>query len=124
MAKVPSKPSKQIETIPNPHPEREYTVNVSTSEFTTLCPMTGQPDFATITIVYVPGEKLVELKSLKLYFWSYRDQAGFHEDVTNRILDDLVAACLPRSMTIEGKFNIRGGLKTTVRASYPANGQD
>ena len=121
MAKVPSKPTKRIETVPNPHPDREYTVNISTDEFTTLCPMTGQPDFATITIDYVPGEKLVELKSLKLYFWSYRYQAGFHEDVTNRILDDLVAACQPRSMTIEGNFNVRGGLQTIVRASFPAD---
>ena len=121
MAKGSSKPTKRIETVPNPYPGREYNVNVSTNEFTTLCPMTGQPDFATITIDYVPGEKLVELKSLKLYFWSYRDQAGFHEDVTNRILDDLVAACQPRSMTIEGKFNVRGGLQTIVRASYPAD---
>jgi 7-cyano-7-deazaguanine reductase len=117
---VPTRPSKAIETIPNPYPDRDYEIELTCPEFTTLCPRTGQPDFATLTITYVPGPRCVELKSLKLYLWSYRDEGHFHEDVTNRILDDLVAALAPRRMTIVGAFNVRGGIRTIVRASYPA----
>ena len=111
---MPTHPSKTLETVPNPHPDRDYEVTMTAPEFTCLCPLTGQPDFATIRIRYVPDERLVELKSLKLYLWSFRNEGGFHEDVTNRILDDLVAAVRPRRLKVEGDFNIRGGIHTTV----------
>ncbi len=121
---MPTQPSRQLETFPNPHadlPEgRSYEVRFECPEFTCLCPRTGQPDFATIRIRYVPDRTCVELKSLKLYLWSYRDAGAFHEDVTNRILDDLVAATRPRDMTVEGDFRIRGGIHTTVVATYRA----
>jgi 7-cyano-7-deazaguanine reductase len=106
--------TKTLETFPNPKPERDYTIRFETDEFTCLCPKTGQPDFATIRIEYVPDSLCVELKSLKLYLWSFRNEGGFHEDVTNRILDDLVAAVRPRRMRVEGDFNLRGGIHTTV----------
>jgi 7-cyano-7-deazaguanine reductase len=115
---MPTRPSPELETFPNPNPGRNYEIRMETPEFTCVCPMTGQPDFATIRIIYVPGELCLELKSVKLYLWSYRDQGAFHEAVTNRILDDLVAACRPRRMTVEGDFNVRGGIYTTVTASY------
>jgi 7-cyano-7-deazaguanine reductase len=115
---MPSEPSRTLETVPNPNPQRDYEINISTPEFTCVCPMTGQPDFATITINYVPDQRCVELKSLKLYFWSYRNEGAFHEKVTNTILDDLVAAISPRRATVTGDFNVRGGLHTVVRASY------
>ena len=115
---MPSQPSKQLEVVPNPHPDRDYEVALEIPEFTCLCPRTGQPDFATIRIRYVPDQHLVELKSLKLYLWSYRQQGAFHEDVTNRILDDLVAAIRPRWAEVIGDFNVRGGIKTEVRATY------
>ena len=115
---MPSQPSKTLETFPNPHPDNDYLVTISSPEFTCVCPMTGQPDFATITVEYAPGERCVELKALKLYLWSFRDEGHFHEDVTNRILNDLVAATRPRRMTVTGDFNVRGGLHTVVRASY------
>jgi len=111
-------PSKSLETFPNPRPGREFTIRFEAPEFTCLCPMTGQPDFATIRIEYVPDRKCVELKSLKLYLWSYRDEGAFHEDVTNRILDDLVAAIRPRSMLVEGDFYVRGGIHTVVRVEH------
>ena len=117
---MPTQPSKTLETVPNPHPDREYEVEMTCPEFTCLCPMTGQPDFATYTISYAPGPRLVELKSLKLYLWSYRNEGAFHEDVTNRILNDLVEACAPRRMTVVGEFLPRGGITTVVRASYTA----
>jgi 7-cyano-7-deazaguanine reductase len=107
-------PSRNLETFANPHPNRDYVIRFETNEFTCLCPKTGQPDFATIRIEYVPDQTCVELKSLKLYLWSYRDQGAFHEAVTNGILDDLVAAVAPRRMRVEGDFNIRGGIHTTV----------
>jgi len=107
-------PSKEIETFPNPQPGRNYTIRIDAPEFTCLCPKTGQPDFATFLIEYVPDAVCVELKSLKLYFWSYRDEGAFHEAVTNQVLDDLVAATLPNFMRIIAKFNVRGGLYTTV----------
>jgi 7-cyano-7-deazaguanine reductase len=107
-----------LEHFPNPRPGREYEVRIETPEFTCLCPKTGQPDFANLRITYVPGERCVELKSLKLYLWSFRDEGHFHEDVTNRILDDLVALLAPRSMTVEAAFLVRGGIATTVTARH------
>ena len=111
---MPTQPSKTLETFANPKPGRDYVIRFETDEFTCLCPKTGQPDFATIRIEYVPDSLCVELKSLKLYLWSFRNEGGFHEDVTNRILDDLVAAVRPRRLRVEGDFNIRGGIHTTV----------
>ena len=116
---MPSKPSKELETIPNPNPAREYEIRLECPEFTCLCPRTGQPDFATIHINYVPDQSCVELKSLKLYLWSFRDEGQFHEAVTNRILDDLVAALRPRRMEVRADFHVRGGIHTVVTASYP-----
>ena len=114
-----TQPSKQLETFPNPRPGREYEIRFECPEFTCVCPRTGQPDFATLRVSYVPDELCVELKSFKLYLWSFRQEGHFHEDVTNRILDDLVAAIAPRRMTIEGDFNVRGGIHTTVVARHP-----
>ena len=113
-----TKPSKQLDTFPNPHPQRDYEIAFECPEFTCVCPMTGQPDFGTIRIRYVPDRLCVELKSLKLYLWSYRDEGAFHEAVTNRILDDLVAAVSPRRARVEGAFNVRGGITTTIVAEY------
>ncbi len=110
--------SKLLVTFDNATPEHDYTIHINTSEFTCLCPKTGQPDFATINIDYVPDLKCIELKSYKLYIWSYRDEGAFHEKVTNQILDDLVAACQPRFMRVTGIFNVRGGIYTTVTAEY------
>ena len=111
-------PSRTLETFDNPKPEREYEISFSCPEFTCVCPKTGQPDFATIRIRYVPRTKCVELKSLKIYLWSYRDEGHFHEAVTNQILDDLVAAIDPRSMIVEGDFMVRGGIHTVVTAKH------
>jgi 7-cyano-7-deazaguanine reductase len=113
-----TRPSRSLETFPNPHPERSYEVRFECPEFTCLCPMTGQPDFDTIRIRYSPGERCVELKSLKLYLWSFREEGAFHEAVTNRILDDLVQAVEPRKMWVEGDFFVRGGIHTVVRTEY------
>ena len=113
-----STPSAPLETFANPRPERDYEINMECPEFTCVCPRTGQPDFATIRITYVPDKLCVELKALKLYLWSYRQQGAFHEAVVNKILDDLVQACQPRKMTVTGDFNVRGGIHTTVTASY------
>jgi 7-cyano-7-deazaguanine reductase len=115
-----TKPSKQLETFPNPRPQRDFEIAMECPEFTCICPRTGQPDFATIRIRYVPAKLCVELKSLKLYLWSYRDEGAFHEAVINRILDDLVEACRPKVMTVVGDFNVRGGIHTTVTAEYRA----
>jgi len=115
---MPSAPSRSLVTVENPHPDRDYEVSMETDEFTCVCPVTGQPDFATIRIRYVPDQLLVELKSLKLYLWSYRNDGAFHEDVTNRILDDFVAATRPLWVEVVGDFKIRGGIKTDVRVSY------
>ncbi len=115
---MPIQPSKTLETFVNPYPGRDYTIDITCPEFTCLCPRTGQPDFATIQISYVPDELCVELKALKLYFWSFRDEGTFHETAINRILDDLVAALHPRRMTITGDFNVRGGLHTVVTAKH------
>ncbi len=117
-----TKPSKQLDTFDNAIPERDYTIHIETAEFTCLCPMTGQPDFATIKIDYVPDLKCVELKSFKLYMWTYREQGAFHEKVTNQILDDLVAATHPRFMRVTGIFNVRGGVYTNVVAEHRKEG--
>jgi len=109
----------KIEVIKNLNYQRDYTVNIEFPEFTCVCPRTGLPDFATIKIEYVPDRLLIELKSLKFYFISYRHQGIFHEEVVNKILDDLVAVCHPRKMKVTGEFNVRGGIKTTVTAEYP-----
>lgn len=107
-----------LETFPNPRPERDYTIEIDCPEFTSVCPKTGLPDFGTITIRYVPDELCVELKSLKYYLLEYRHEGIFYEAATNRILDDLVAACSPRRMEVVGAFTARGGITTTVRAVH------
>ncbi|MBN3032975.1 MAG: NADPH-dependent 7-cyano-7-deazaguanine reductase QueF [Candidatus Saganbacteria bacterium] len=117
-SKVKSQKSK-VEVVKNINSDRDYTVNIEFPEFTCVCPRTGLPDFATIKIEYIPDKLIVELKSLKLYFVSFRNIGTFHEDVVNKILDDLAAACQPRQMKIVGEFSVRGGIKTTVSASYP-----
>lgn len=117
-------PSKELETFPNPKPERDYTISIEIPEFTCLCPKTGQPDFATLELEYVPDKLCIELKSLKLYAWSFRDEGAFHEAVTNQILDDLVAAAAPRMMRLTAQFNVRGGLYTTVVAEHRNAGWD
>lgn len=117
---MPSHPSKALDTFANPQPERDYTIRIRVPEFTCLCPKTGQPDFAVLTLEYVPDRLCVELKSLKIYIWSYRDQGAFHEAVTNRILDDLVFAISPRYMRLTAEFNVRGGIYTTVVAEHRA----
>ncbi len=114
-----SAPSRSLESFPNPRPGREYEIRFDCPEFTCLCPKTGQPDFATIRIRYTPAERCVELKSLKLYLWSFRDQGHFHEAVTNQILDDLVLLLAPRRMVVEGDFLVRGGIHTVVEARHP-----
>jgi 7-cyano-7-deazaguanine reductase len=113
-----SRPTRRLEAVPNPRPTRDYEVAIECPEFTCVCPRTGQPDFATIRIRYVPDRKLVELKSLKLYLWSYRETGAFHEAVVNQILDDLVESLAPRRITVEGDFNVRGGIHTLVTASW------
>ncbi len=115
---MPTRPSKELETFPNPHSDREYLVEHVCPEYTSLCPITGQPDFATIRVRYVPGPRCVELKSFKLYLWSFRNERHFFEDVTNLILNDLVAAMDPVRCTVIGEFNVRGGITTTVTTSY------
>jgi 7-cyano-7-deazaguanine reductase len=112
-------PSTPLVAVDNPRPGRDYEIRCETPELTCTCPMTGQPDFATVVLTYVPDARIVELKSLKLYLWSFRDQGHFHEDVTNRILDDLVATVAPRRMTVQTIWNVRGGIATTVTASHP-----
>ena len=111
-----------LDTFPNPNPERDYVIRMRMPEFTCLCPKTGQPDFATLFLNYVADQRCVELKGLKLYLWGYRDQGAFHEAVTNRILDDLVAATEPRFMRLTGEFWVRGGIFTTVVAEHTAPG--
>ena len=116
---MPTQPSKTLVTFPNPRPEGAYEIRHVCPEYTALCPVTGQPDFGTIVVRYVPGRLCVELKSLKLYLWSFRNEGHYFEEVTNRILDDLVAAVKPRRMTVIGRFNVRGGIGTRVVARYP-----
>jgi 7-cyano-7-deazaguanine reductase len=115
---MPTQPSKSLETFSNPAPQRDYEISFDCPEFTCLCPLTGQPDFAQIKIRYVPDQRCVELKSLKLYLWSYRNEGAFHEAVVNRILDDLVAALAPRRAVVEGHFFVRGGISTVVTATH------
>ena len=115
---MPSKPSKILETFDNPNPNSDYTIRIDIPEFTCLCPKTGQPDFATIKIAYVPDQKCIELRSLKMYIWSFRDEGAFHEKVTNDMLADFVAACEPRFMRVTSEFNVRGGIYTTVIAEH------
>jgi 7-cyano-7-deazaguanine reductase len=118
-SKPAASPSKtSLETFPNPSPDRDYTIRMEIPEFTCLCPKTGQPDFATLLLEYVPDAQCIELKSLKLYVWSYRDQGAFHEAVTNRILDDLVQSMKPRFIRLTARFNVRGGIYTAVVAEH------
>jgi len=117
-----TQPSRELELFPNPQPARDYTIRIDIPEFTCLCPKTGQPDFATLTLEYIPERQCVELKSLKLYVWSFRNQGAFHEAVTNEILDDLVKATNPRFMRLTAVFNVRGGIGTTVVAEHRAKG--
>jgi 7-cyano-7-deazaguanine reductase len=115
---MPTKPSKTFDTFNNPRPQRDYLIHMEIPEFTCLCPRTGQPDFATLVLDYIPDKKCVELKSLKFYIWSFRNEGAFHEAVTNRILDDLVKAVKPRFMRLTSKFYVRGGIFTTVVAEH------
>jgi 7-cyano-7-deazaguanine reductase len=119
---MPSRPSKRLQTFPNPSPRRDYRICMEIPEFTCLCPMTGQPDFANLSLEYVPDRLCVELKSLKLYVWSFRNQGAFHEAVTNRILEDLVKATRPRYMRLAAKFNVRGGIYTSVVVEHRKQG--
>ena len=119
---MPSKPSQRLATFPNPSPQRDYRIHMEMPEFTCLCPQTGQPDFATLYLDYVPDRVCVELKSLKLYLWAYRNQGAFHEAVTNRILDDLAQAVKPRYMRLTARFYVRGGIFTTVVAETRKKG--
>ena len=119
---MPSRPSKRLQTFRNPSPGRDYRIHMSMPEFTCLCPLTGQPDFATLDLEYVPDRLCVELKSLKLYLWSFRDAGAFHEAVTNRILHDLVRATRPRFMQLTARFNVRGGIATSIVAEHRKRG--
>ncbi len=119
---MPSKPSQPLATFPNPGPHRDYRIHMEIPEFTCLCPRTGQPDFATLYLDYVPHRVCVELKSLKLYIWAFRDEGAFHEAVTNRILDDLVKATRPRFMRLAARFYVRGGIFTTVTVEFRRKG--
>ena len=110
--------NRELEVFPNPKPSRDYTIHIESPEFTCLCPKTGQPDFATLKLEYIPDAFCVELKSWKIYLWSYRNEGGFHEDLTNKILDDLVAALNPRYIRLTAIFNVRGGIYTTVTAEH------
>ena len=117
-----TQPSRELELFPNPQPTRDYTIRIDIPEFTCLCPKTGQPDFATLTLEYIPDQQCVELKSLKTYVWSFRNEGAFHEAVTNEILDDLVKATAPRFMRLTAIFNVRGGIDTTVIVEHRAEG--
>ena len=117
-----TEPSRSLETYENPAPARDYTIRMTIPEFSCLCPKTGQPDFATLKLEYVPDARCVELKALKLYIWSYRDRGAFHEAVTNEILQDLVAATAPRFLRLTAEFNVRGGIYTTVVAEHRKSG--
>jgi len=115
---MPKRPSRELQTFPNPYPGRDYVIRHVCPEYTALCPVTGQPDFGTIVVRYVPDRTCVELKSLKLYLWAFRDEGHFFEQVTNQILDDLVSALRPRRITVTGRFNVRGGITTRVVARW------
>ncbi len=114
-------PSRTLDTFDNPQVDRDYTIRIDTPEFTCLCPITGQPDFATIQIEYIADKLCLELKALKLYFWSYRNEGAFHEAVTNKMLSDLVDACQPRFMRVSAEFNVRGGVYTRIIAEHRAD---
>ncbi|MEE8339840.1 MAG: preQ(1) synthase [Xanthomonadales bacterium] len=114
--------SKELEVFPNPKPSRDYTIHIESPEFTCLCPKTGQPDFAILKLEYIPDALCVELKSWKIYLWSYRNEGGFHEDLTNKILDDLVEALNPRYIRLTAEFNVRGGIYTTITAEHQSPG--
>ncbi len=118
----PSEPSKDLQTFPKPAPENDYTIKITVPEFTCLCPLTGQPDFANFVIEYIPEKECVELKSLKMYFWSFRDESGFHEKLTNDILTKLASVTQPRFMRITANWNVRGGIFTTITAEHRADG--
>jgi len=118
---MPSSPSRDLEVFPNPQPDRDFTIRIRVPEFTCLCPKTGQPDFGELRLAYVPDRLCVELKSLKQYVWSFRDEGAYHEAVTNLILGDLVAATAPRFMRLTAEFNVRGGIYTTVVAEHRAD---
>ena len=120
---VRNEPARKLDVFPNPNPERDYTIEISSPEFTCLCPITGQPDFATITLRYIPDQRCIELKAFKLYLWSFRNDGAFHEAVTNQMLNDIVEAIDPREATVTGVFNVRGGLYTTVTASHTQAGR-
>jgi 7-cyano-7-deazaguanine reductase len=113
-----TQPTDVLETFPNPRPGRDFTIRIDIPEFTCLCPKTGQPDFATLTLEYIPDQLCVELKSLKLYMWMFRDRGAFHEAVTNEILDHIVAAISPNFMRLKANFNVRGGIYTAVIAEH------
>src|SRR5882724_6540833 len=119
---MPTRPAKKIETFANPAPARDYVIRMRIPEFTCLCPKTGQPDFATLYLEYVADRRCIELKSLKVYVWSFRDEGHFHEDVSNRIVDDLVRAMRPRWLRLTAAFNVRGGVYTHVVAEHRAQG--
>jgi len=119
---MPSQPSKQLEVFDNPQPDKDYTIRIRMPEFTCLCPKTGQPDFATLNLEYVPDMSCIELKSLKIYIWSFRDEGAFHEAVSNQMLSDMVAACQPRFMRLTAEFGVRGGIYTTVVAEHKKAG--
>nr|VFK67628.1 MAG: 7-cyano-7-deazaguanine reductase [Candidatus Kentron sp. UNK]VFK72856.1 MAG: 7-cyano-7-deazaguanine reductase [Candidatus Kentron sp. UNK] len=122
MTMKPINSAALLETFDNPYPKREYTIRIRVPEFTCVCPKTGQPDFATLHIEYIPERSCIELKSLKTYVWSYREAGAFHEAVTNRILDDLVSTCQPRFLRITAEFNVRGGIYTTIVAEHRSEG--
>jgi len=115
-------PSRKLETFPNPAPARDFRIHMEIPEFTCLCPKTGQPDFATLLLDYVPDKRCIELKSLKLYIWSFRNEGAFHEAVTNQILDDLVTAIKPRYLHLTARFYVRGGIFTTISAQHMRRG--
>lgn len=117
----PNEPSKELITFPNPSPENDYTIRITVPEFTCLCPLTGQPDFANFVIEYVPEAECVELKALKMYFWSFREEGGFHEKLTNDILAKLVSVTQPRFMRVTANWNVRGGIFTTVVAEHKSD---
>lgn len=123
ISRMPSKPSKHLEIFQNPFSQRDYEIRMECPEFTCLCPKTGQPDFATLRITYIPHRYCLELKSLKLYLWSYRNEGAFHEKVTNQILDDLVQAIHPRRMEIEADFYVRGGIHTVIKVTHEQKGK-
>ncbi len=115
-----TKPSRELDTVENPQPDRDYTIRIDAPEFTCLCPLTGQPDFATVNVEYIPDRLCLELKALKLYLWSYRNEGAFHEAVTNKILSDLVEVSQPRFMRVSADFNVRGGVYTQVVVEHRA----